>query len=429
MSVVVVVGGQWGDEGKGKIVDLLAEEASVVVRYSGGNNAGHTVVNSYGEFRLHLVPAGIFSPATLSVIGNGVVLDPASLLQELDELTERGVSVDQLRISDRAQVVMPYHTLLDCLEEQARGPQSIGTTGKGIGPAYVDKVARQGIRVADLMDRQVFHRKLSHALALKNRLLQALYDASPLSLDEVYERYNGYADRLRPFVANTEALVQEAVAGRKNVLLEGAQGTLLDLDFGTYPFVTSSSPIAGGACTGAGLGPTQIDRSVGVFKSYTTRVGHGPFPTEQPNKVGQLIRERGHEFGATTGRPRRCGWFDAVVGRYAAEVNGLSAAAITRLDVLDALEKIKVCTAYRYGGALLSRVPADLEVLRDCEPVYEEHEGWQTETSHARTWDDLPRPAQTYLNRLSELLGVKLDIVSVGAAREQTIRLHPTFAS
>jgi len=427
MSVVVVVGGQWGDEGKGKIVDLLAEKADAVVRYSGGNNAGHTVVNAYGEFRLHLVPAGIFSSSTLSVIGNGVVVDPASLLHELDELSSRGVCVDQLRISERAHVVMPYHILLDRLEEQARGSRSIGTTGKGIGPAYVDKVARAGIRVVDLMIPGVFRQKLDQALATKNRLLEALYGVPGLSADEIFDQYSGYANRLRRFVADTEALVQGAVAEGKNVLLEGAQGTLLDLDFGTYPFVTSSSPIAGGACTGAGLGPTQIDRSVGVFKAYTTRVGQGPFPTEQNNEIGQLIRDRGHEYGATTGRARRCGWFDAVVGRYSAEVNGLSAAAITRLDVLDALPTVKVCIAYRYGNTRLTRVPADLAVLQDCEPVYEELEGWQVDTSSARCWSDLPRQAQAYLSRLSELLMVPLDLVSVGPAREQTIQLRPTF--
>ncbi|MDA8188399.1 MAG: adenylosuccinate synthase [Dehalococcoidales bacterium] len=425
MSVVAVVGAQWGDEGKGKIVDLLAEQASVVARYQGGNNAGHTVINPLGEFRLHLVPAGIFDPRVTCVIGNGVVIDPQALLDEIDLLASSGVSLDNLCISERAHVIMPYHILLDRLEEQARGQKSIGTTGRGIGPAYADKVARTGIRMGDLVDGSVLREKLAFILEQKNRLLTKLYDAEPLSFQAVYEQYSVYGARLAKHIEDTTSIVQAAVAEGRNVLLEGAQGTLLDLDFGTYPYVTSSSPTVGAACSGLGLAPTQIDRALGVLKAYQTRVGGGPFPTEMTDEIGEMIRERGHEYGTLTGRPRRIGWFDAVLARHAARINGFQSIAITRLDILDTLPALKICTKYRCDGVEREIPPVDLS---KCAPIYEEHPGWQCATSDIRRFEDLPRAAQDYLNRIVELLGVRLDIVSVGSSREQSIMKEKTLA-
>ena len=427
MAVVVVVGAQWGDEGKGRIIDLLAAEAQVVVRYQGGSNAGHTVINAVGTFRLHLVPAGIFNSRVKCIVGNGVVVDPRVLLTEMDELAAHGVSFENFLISDRAHVVMPYHVLLDKLEEEARGDQRIGTTGRGVGPAYVDKVSRMGIRMVDLLDPEVLRAKLKVAVALKNQLLTRVYAALPVDEQAIFEEYSGYGARLAPYVADTGSVVQRAAAEGQNVLLEGGQGTLLDLDHGTYPYVTASSPTAGGSCAGAGLGPTRVDRVLGVYKAYVTRVGAGPFPTELTDSVGEGLRERGGEYGATTGRPRRCGWFDAVLARYSAQLNGLDAVAITKLDVLDAEPTIRICVAYRLNGQIVDRLPASLAELSRCEPVYEEMPGWQRPTGHVRALADLPEEARRYVARLGELIGCPVELISVGCSREQVVVLDEVF--
>lgn len=427
MSVVAIVGAQWGDEGKGKIVDLLAEKSDAVVRFSGGDNAGHTVINAYGEFRLHLVPSGIFHPHVACIIGNGVAINPAVLLEEIDDLEKHGVKVDNLFISDRAHLIMPYHTLLDGLEEERRGERAIGTTRKGIGPVFADKIARLGIRTCDLLDREGFRRRLASVLELKNALLTKVYNAQPLSLDEVYQQYCRYAEKLVRFVTDTSHLLHRMVMEKKNVLLEGAQGTLLDPDFGTYPYVTSSSPLAAGGSLGTGISPRHIEQVIGVFKAYTTRVGGGPMPTELKDKIGEFIRERAHEYGATTGRPRRCGWFDAVAGRFAAEINGFTSIALTRLDVLDVFDSVKICTAYRLHGELIDRFPSDSAVLEKCQPVYEELPGWKTPTSHIRHAAELPPQARRYVARIEELLSCPASIISVGPSRDHTIMVKEVF--
>jgi adenylosuccinate synthase len=432
MPVIVVVGGQWGDEGKGRIVDLLAQKAHVVARYSAGANAGHTVVNEAGEFALHLVPAGIFYPDKLCVIGNGVVVDPTGLLNEIEGLESRGISVKgRLFLSDRAQVLMPWHPLIDRLDEELRGDGAIGTTGRGVGPAFVDKVGRAGVRVADLLDSESLLQLLSFLVPYKNAVLTKLYGADPLSLESVHAEYTGYAARLAPYVADTAALVQEAMARGDTVLLEGAQGSLLDLDAGTYEYVTSSVPssLAGGAAVGIGIGPTKIDSVLGVYKAYNTRVGNGPMPTELLDETGTLLREGGPrpEYGATTGRPRRCGWFDAVAARYTARINGVTAIALTRLDVLDRLPAIKVCTAYRLDGATTDSLPASGAVLARARPVYEELPGWQEDTSGARQFEDLPVNARAYIRRIEQLLDAPVHLVSVGPEREQAIAIKPVI--
>ena len=428
MSAIVVVGGQWGDEGKGRVVDLLAQKAHVVARYSAGNNAGHTIINELGEFKLHLVPAGIFYPSKVCVIGNGVVVDPVVLLQEISELEERGVSVrDRLFISDRAHVLMPWHRLIDELDERLRGGGAIGTTGRGVGPAFVDKVGRSGIRVADLIDREALDQALSFLVPYKNAVLEKLYGAAPLSLDTVRAEYADYGSRLAPFVADTGALVHNALANGETVLLEGAQGSLLDLDAGTYEYVTSSVPssLAAGAAIGIGIGPTQIDTVLGVFKAYNTRVGNGPMPTELTDETGDLLREGGPrpEYGSTTGRPRRCGWFDAVAASYSARVNGLTAAALTRLDVLDQLPQIKVCTAYRVDDRVLDTLPASGAAMARAEPVYQELPGWRRDTSGVRRFEDLPAQAQSYVRFIEGVLHTPICLVSVGPERDQAISL------
>jgi adenylosuccinate synthase len=428
MAVVAIIGGQWGDEGKGKIVDMLADRAKVVVRYQGGSNAGHTVINDRGKFALHLIPAGIFNPETKCVIGNGVVVDPGLLLSEFEALRAMNVNVLNLLISDRAHVVMPYHVTLDCLEEQARGGQSIGTTGKGIGPCYVDKVSRQGIRMGDLLDDAVFREKLSFILQHKNNIITKIYGAAPLNEGAIYEQYRHYGLLLAQHVKDTTTILEDTVARHEPILLEGAQGTLLDLDFGSYPFVTSSSSSVGGACAGSGISPRHLDRVVAVFKAYTTRVGQGPFPTELHDETATLLRERGREYGATTGRPRRCGWFDAVGARYSARLNGLDGIAVTRLDILDAVPTLQICTGYRLGDAQYDTVPANPRVLANIEPIYETIPGWQVDTSAIRDYAALPANARRYVERLSALVGVPVDIVSVGAHREQTIVLRDPFA-
>ena len=425
MPVVAIIGAQWGDEGKGKVVDMLAEKASMVVRFSGGPNAGHTICNSYGKFSLHLVPSGIFYPHTVCLIGNGVVVSPSVLLGELENLQKQGVDTSRLFISSRAHLIMPYHTLLDELEEAAKGSKALGTTKSGVGPAYMDKVARLGIRAGDLLDRDSLLHRLRFVLEQKNVVLTKVYGASPLSLEEVYSQYCQYAERLTPFIRETEPMVKQALERKEPILLEGAQGTLLDIDFGTYPYVTSSSPTAGGAFTGLGLSPTKLECILGVYKAYTTRVGGGPMPTELSDETGESIREIAHEYGATTGRPRRCGWFDGVIARFSASINGFSGVAITRLDVLDTFASIKICTSYKLNGDIIDQFPSSSAVLERCQPVYEELPGWQSPTNNLRRFEDLPQLAQSYVKRLEELIACPINIVSVGPKREQTITVRP----
>jgi len=428
VAIVAVVGGQWGDEGKGKIVDLLAERANMVVRFSGGDNAGHTVINPYGEFKLHLIPSGIFYPEVTCIIGTGVAVNPAVLLREIEELERHGIDTGRLLVSDRAHLIMPYHLLLDELEEKQRNKGALGTTRKGIGPVYADKAARLGIRAGELLDKDVFYRRLQTALEFKNIVLTRAYEAAPLSLEEIYESYRQYGEQLAPFICDTASVTREAMARGKMILLEGAQGALLDPDFGTYPYVTSSSPLAGAACIGAGLGPKEIDRVVGVFKAYNTRVGAGPMPTELKDETGDFIREKAHEYGATTGRPRRCGWFDAVAGRFAVQVDGLSDIALTHLDIYDGFGSIKICTAYTCDGETLTTFPSDSSVLEKCQPVYEEMEGWQESMSDTRDFEGLPKEARDYLRRLEDLLSCPISLVSVGPDRKQVISvkaIHP----
>lgn len=425
MPAVIVIGGQWGDEGKGKIVELLAEKVKFVVRYSGGNNAGHTVINQYGEFGLHLIPSGIFYPGVTCVIGNGVVIDPGSLIKEMESLKNKGINISNFIISDRAHLVMPYHIVLDGLEEEARGASAIGTTRRGIGPAFVDKTGRQGIRAGDLLDKDILLKRVEDLLTVKNAMITKVYGAASMSVGAVFEQYWGYSRVLSRYIVDTLPVIKDALNRKDLVLLEGAQGTLLDPDFGTYPYVTSSYPTAGGGCQGAGIGPKDIHRVIGVFKAYTTRVGGGPMPTELTDETANLIRERAHEYGTTTGRPRRCGWFDAVAGSLSVQVNSLTGIAVTRLDVLDTLPALKICKAYSLGGKAIERFPAQIEVLEKCEPVYEELPGWLTPTSGIRRYRDLPLAARRYLRRLEELLNCPIDIISVGARREETIVIKP----
>ncbi len=421
MPVVAIIGGQWGDEGKGKVVDLVAQDAGVIVRFSGGDNAGHTVVNPQGEFRLHLVPSGIFSPRAICIIGNGVVINPAVLLDEIDQLNKRGVDTTRLFISDRAHLVMPYHILLDGLEEESRGGKALGTTRKGIGPAFSDKVARLGIRTGDLLDKEVLLERLRSVLDHKNTILTKVYGASPLSLDEVYHQYCQYGERLAPHIRETTAMLEEAFERGESVVLEGAQGTLLDPDFGTYPYTTSSSPLAAAGCLGSGLGLPRISGIIGVFKAYCTRVGSGPMPTELEDETGELIRERAHEYGTTTGRPRRCGWFDGVAARFSTRINGYTGAAITRLDVLDTFPQLKICVGYKLDGDTIDYFPGSIAALDRCQPVYEELPGWQVNTSDIRKHEQLPAKARQYIARLEELASCPITLISVGQRREQTI--------
>lgn len=423
MSAVVVMGTQWGDEGKGKIVDYLAEQADVVVRYQGGSNAGHTVVVNGEEFKLRLLPSGVLYKGKKCVIANGVVVDLEVLFQEMDGLIERGLDADGIRVSNRAHVIMPYHKLIDELFEIQRGDHKIGTTKRGIGPCYMDKDNRIGIRVVDLLDEEVFCEKLKANLELKNKELKLLYNHDGLDYETVKNEYLGYVERLKKHVIDTSAELNEDIKANKKVLFEGAQATLLDLDHGTYPYVTSSHPISGGVCVGAGIGPNKIKTVVGVVKAYCTRVGEGPFPTEQLNEIGDKIRKCGHEFGTVTGRPRRCGWLDACIVRYAGYLSGIDYMAITRLDILDTFEKIQMCVGYKYQGKTLNEMPASLKVFGAVEPVYETFDGWMTDTTGVRKFEDLPENAKKYLKRLSEVAEVKLGIVSVGPARDQTIVL------
>jgi adenylosuccinate synthase len=429
MTVVAVIGAQWGDEGKGKIVDELAMHADYVVRYQGGSNAGHRVVHEKGEFAFRLVPSGILYPNTHCIIGNGVVVDPKGLIAEMAELRRLGVDVSHLYISERAHVVMPYHFLLDRLEEQARGSDKIDSTQRGIGPAYVDKHARNGIRMADLLDVDTFRAKLSTILQQKNRMIMQIYGQPPLSLEEIHGEYFGYGQQLYPHIADTSAMLHDALFEYKTILLEGAQGALLDIDFGTYPYVTSSSTMSANAAGGAGLSPRSIDHVVGVYKAYITRVGSGPMPTELFDVTGKELRRRGHEYGTNTGRERRCGWFDAVAGRFVAQLNGLDTAVITKLDVLDTFPTIKICTAYQLHGKIVHSMPASMSDLAACEPIYEEMEGWQSDTSGICSYEALPLAAKNYLKRLEELLETPIAMISVSPQRGKTIQVKDILAT
>jgi len=424
MSNIVLVGAQWGDEGKGKIIDVLAPAADCIVRYQGGSNAGHTVVLNNREFVLHLIPSGILHKGKLCVIGNGVAFDPGSFLDEVKVLEGKGVKVtpENLVVSEDAHVIFPYHKKLDTLREARRGGSRLGTTKRGIGPCYADKVSRCGIRVIDLMDPDIFKEKLLFNIREKNTLFKHLYHSTGLSFKNIYAQYKKYASSIKKFSGDTALILNEAIKKRKNVLFEGAQGTLLDIDHGTYPFVTSSNSTSGGACIGAGVGPTHIDKVIGVAKAYTTRVGEGPFPTEFPPSLMDRIRTLGREFGATTGRPRRCGWFDAIIVKHAVMVNAIDEIVVTKLDVLDNMEKIKICVGYRAGKKIHRNFPSDLNMLERCRPVYEEHPGWLQNTGSVKEFSRLPVNAKRYLNRLKALLDVSIRLISVGSERRQIVK-------
>lgn len=419
MPNIVVVGAQWGDEGKGKIIDILAKDADVVARYQGGHNAGHTVVVNDEEYILHLIPSGIIHPGKICMIGNGVVIDPEALIGEIEGLKSRGIAIDNnLFISKNSHLIMPYHCIIDKESERSK---SIGTTGRGIGPAYVDKVARTGIRMSDLLDPQLFREKLELNLSNMNYLLYNVYKSEQLDLEEIYSKYMGYAEKIGKYITDVSILINKYIEENSNILFEGAQGTLLDIDHGTYPYVTSSNAIAGGACTGLGIGPTKIDGVLGVSKAYTTRVGSGPFPTELKDKLGNDLRSKGREYGATTGRPRRCGWLDVVVVRYSVIINGMSGIALTKLDILDEYPNIKICVGYKYKGNIYNEMPHESSVLWNCEPVYEEIEGWQESTAGIKRFDSLPDKAKAYIERIEDLIGVSIDIISTSQKREDTI--------
>jgi adenylosuccinate synthase len=428
MSSVVVVGTQWGDEGKGKITDYLSEKAEVVARYQGGNNAGHTIVFEGKKYKLHLIPSGIFYKDKICVIGNGMVVDPKALLEELKYLHGHGVSTDNLRISNRAHVILPYHLRQDILEEESKGANKIGTTKKGIGPAYMDKAARVGIRIADLLDREVFEEKLERNLAEKNRLFERIYEAEGFTKEEILDEYYEYGQRIQQFVVDTSVVLNDALDDGRRVLFEGAQGVMLDIDQGTYPFVTSSNPIAGGVTIGSGVGPSKINHVVGVSKAYTTRVGDGPFPTELHDEIGNQIREVGREYGTTTGRPRRVGWFDAVVVRHARRVSGITDLSLNSIDVLTGIETLKICVAYKYKGEIMQEFPASLKVLAECEPVFEEMPGWTEDITGVRELGELPENARHYVERISQVTGIPLSIFSVGPDRAQTNMVRGVFA-
>ncbi|QFG01017.1 adenylosuccinate synthase [Psychrobacillus glaciei] len=420
MPSVVVVGTQWGDEGKGKITDFLSENSEVIARYQGGNNAGHTIIFGGETYKLHLIPSGIFYKDKISVIGNGMVVDPRALVKELKGLHDRGVATENLRISNRAHVILPYHIKQDEVEEARRGANKIGTTGKGIGPAYMDKAARVGIRIADLLDYEVFKEKLEHNLDEKNRMFEKFYETEGFTVEEILEEFYNYGQEIEKYVTDTSKVLNDALDEGRRVLFEGAQGVMLDIDQGTYPFVTSSNPVAGGVTIGAGVGPTKINHVVGVCKAYTSRVGDGPFPTELFDDIGNQIREVGKEYGTTTGRPRRIGWFDTVVIRHAKRVSGLTDLTVNSIDVLTGLKTVKICTAYKYKEELITEYPANLRMLAECEPVYEELPGWSEDITSCKTLDELPETARHYLERVSQLTGVPISIFSVGPDRTQT---------
>ena len=425
MANVVVVGMHWGDEAKGKVVDYLAQHADFVVRYNGGNNAGHTVVVGDEVYKFHVVPVGVLHSNVTPIIADGVVVDPKVLVGELAALQKRGISIEKIKISGNAHVIMPYHRLLDALEDQYKGDRKVGTTGRGIGPCYSDKMSRTGIRILDLIDPERLRARVTEFLPLKNDMITKVYGNQPFDAEEIISEYAGYAKIIARFVADTAAILWEASESCANILFEGAHATLLDIDHGTYPFVTSSHCISGGTTIGTGVAPTMIDRVVGIAKAYTTRVGEGPCPTEQDNEIGEKIRERGHEYGTTTGRPRRCGWFDAVAGKYAARVNGMTCVAVTLLDVLSTFDTLKVCSKYEIDGKQISQFPADAEILRKAVPIYEELPGWSEDISQVRAFADLPENAKQYVAKLAQLLEVPVCMVGVGPRRDQSIILDP----
>jgi adenylosuccinate synthase len=420
--VIILVGGQWGDEGKGKVIDYLAAKADMVIRSQGGNNAGHTVITEHGEFKFQLMPSGILYPKCVCIIGNGVVVDPVVLLREISQLRERGIEPRNLTISERAHMVMSYHPLLDQLEEETRGDDRLGTTWRGIGPAYADKVRRIGFRIGDLQKEAFMRKKLAFVVGqVKNPILTKLYEKEALDWDNLAAEYMGYAKQLDPYIKDTFPIIQDALDRKANILLEGAQATMLDLDFGTYPYVTSSNPTAGGALTGSGIPPTKVDLTIGVFKAYTSRVGYGPFPSELLDEVGDQIRERGHEFGTVTGRPRRIGWFDSAVARYSARLNGVGCAALMRLDILDDQPLLKICTGYDFRGKRFDHPVANISHYKHSKPIYEEMPGWQTDIGAARDWDELPQGCRDYVERIGELIGVPIDLIGTGPRREQFV--------
>lgn len=423
MPGLVLVGTQWGDEGKGKITDILADDMDMVVRYQGGNNAGHTVVNGEQELKLHLIPSGILYEHVVPVIAAGVVVDPGVLLEEIDGLEAKGISTAKLVVSGSSHVIMPYHRILDEATELRLGKAKIGTTKKGVGPAYTDKYARVGIRVQDMLDLKIFRAKLEQVLTIKNELLTKVYNLSPLNFNDLVEEHAAYAERLRPYIADTSRVINDALGAGKRVLFESAQGTLLDIDHGTYPFVTSSSPVAGGACTGAGVGPLKINKVIGIVKAYVTRVGAGPFPTEQDNEIGEAMRQAGAEYGTTTGRSRRCGWLDMPILRYAIKINGLTSLVMTKLDVLSQFDQIKICVGYHYEGKVYDYFPPHQTIFHKCEPIYEDLTGWREDISAVREFDRLPLAAKDYLSRISDFAGIPFEIISVGPKRKETISL------
>ena len=420
--VIILVGGQWGDEGKGKVIDYLASKAHMVIRTQGGNNAGHTVVTEHGEFKFQLMPSGILYPHVTCIIGNGVVVDPIVLLREITQLRERGIEPKKLMVSERAHMVMRYHPLFDQLEEESRGDDRLGTTWRGIGPAYSDKVRRIGFRIGDLQKEAFMRKKLAFVVGqVKNPILTKLYEKEPYDLENMLAEYMGYARELDPFIQDTFPTIQDALDSGANILLEGAQATMLDLDFGTYPYVTSSNPTAGGAMTGSGIPPTKVDLTIGVFKAYTSRVGYGPFPSELLDEVGDQIRERGHEFGTVTGRPRRIGWFDSAVARYSVRLNGVGCAALMRLDILDDQPLLKICTGYNFRGKRFDHPLANISHYKHCEPVYEDMPGWQHQIGAAKCWDDLPQACRDYVDRIGELIGAPVELVGTGPRRDQFV--------
>lgn len=421
MPTKIVIGTQWGDEGKGKTIDILASKSDVVVRTQGGNNAGHTIVANGVTHKLRLMPSGILNPNTLCIIGTGVVVNPRVLLEEIDNIESQGVSTDNLRIDARAHVIMPYHIALDGLSEAARGKGDIGTTKNGIGPCYMDKAERSGIRMCDMIDREKFETSVRENLKIKNRIIELVYGGTPIDPEAVIEEYSGYADRLRKYVTDTTPILYNKIKEGAEVLFEGAQGTLLDIDLGTYPYVTSSHPISGGVCIGSGIGPTMIDECIGIAKGYTTRVGNGPFPTELFDEVGDTIREKGFEFGTVTGRPRRCGWFDAVIARYAVRTSGLTSLVLNKIDPLGGIGKLKICVAYKKNGEITYDFPPTLKELALCEPVYEELDGWDEDISGIREFDKLPLACRKYVERIEELCGVKITSIGVGPGRDENI--------
>ena len=429
MTSVVVVGTQWGDEGKGKITDFLSQDAEVIARYQGGDNAGHTIVIDGKKFKLHLIPSGIFFPEKISVIGNGVVVNPKSLVTELKYLHDEGIKTDSLRISDRAHVILPYHIKLDRLQESSKGDNKIGTTNKGIGPAYMDKAARVGIRIADLLDKDIIAERLRVNLEEKNRLFEKMYECEPIKFEDIFEEYYEYGQQIKDYVTDTSVILNDALDAGKRVLFEGAQGVMLDIDQGTYPFVTSSNPVAGGVTIGSGVGPSKINKVVGVCKAYTSRVGDGPFPTELLDEVGDRIREIGHEYGTTTGRPRRVGWFVSVVMRHSRRVSGITNLSLNSIDVLSGLDTVKICVAYDLDGQRIDHYPASLEQLKRCKPIYEELPGWSEDITGCRSLDELPENARDYVRRVGELVGVRISTFSVGPDRDQTNILESVWAN